>query len=263
MRAPAAAPHLLGLLVLAIAMLGIEYLYIGSGPDQLSFNSQKPVYTQLTTKPPGIPPLLQKVFVAISFHYDIQRLSYLYENLETISRWETQVDCCIGTNAPEKLLPFLQNASTATAFTKRVEMCRVQDLSMPLLLNWRTRESMKVAFASPLNYTAFVFVEDDLFLTWEALLKWDEDVQILHPNNFTRTFFRYEISPQDGRPYSLDYVGKGTHRAKTFYRDDAKQDARVFVQAGGEASYSGMFVATREHLSRFIASPFWSCKSAL
>lgn len=210
----------------------------------------------------GMPPLLSKLFVAISFHYDTKRLSYLFENLETISRWETPVDCCIGTNAPEKLMAFLHDASTATPFTQKVAICPLQDVSTPHLLSWKTRESMEVAFASTINYTAFVFLEDDLFVTWDALLKWEEDVQILHPHNFTRTFFRYEISPQDGRPYSLDYVGKGTHRVKTFFQDGPGSNAKIFVQAGGEASYSGMFVATRKQLSRFISSPFWSCKSA-
>lgn len=236
-------------------------MYIGTWHQQTSLSHQDLIYSGQTAYSSQKRPLLQNLFVAISFHYDIQRLSYLYENLETISRWQTRVDCCIGTNEPEKLLAFLHNASLATSFTQKVTICPLQDLSFPYLLNWRTRESMEVAFASPLNYTAFIFVEDDLFVTWDALLKWDEDIQILQPHNFTRTFFRYEISPKDGRPYSLDYVGKGTHRVKTFFRDDIKRDARVFVQAGGEASYSGMFVATRELLSRFIASSFWSCKS--
>jgi len=240
-----------------ISVLLLAFILLLCFNDTVLLHPQELAYTQIAPSS-QIPLLLQKVHVSIPFHYDVRRLSNLYENLNTISRWEAQVDCCIGTNAPDKLLMFLHDASIATPFTRKVTICPVQDLSTPLLLNWRTRESMEVAFASPLNYTTFVFAEDDLIVTWEALLKWEEDIQILHPKNFTRTFFRYEISPQDGRPYSLDDVGGGVRRATIF--NDAQDNARAFVQAGGSGTYSGMFVATRHQMACFIASHFWSCK---
>jgi hypothetical protein len=214
-----------------------------------------------TTSSHDVPQMLGRIHVSISFHYTVERLHILYENLETISRWETIADVCIGTNAPEKVLVFLQSPPLATEFTRKVAMCPVQNLTTPTLLNWRTRESMERAFLSPLNYTAFIFVEDDLYVTWEALLKWEEDTQILQHHNFMRTFFRYEFSPLDGQLHSLDYQGQGTHRVVTFPPgDDDRKDERSFVQLGGATTYSGMFIATRGQLSRFIASEFWSCK---
>lgn len=261
-RVPGAVWQLLGFIVVAISFFWGEFIYFGAiYYNPLSGQNLKYIQSALTASPSEVPVLLQKMHVAISFHYNVQRLSYLFENLETISRWETEVDVCIGTDAPEKLLIFLQNASTATAFTQRVTMCPVQDLSLPFLLNWRTRESIQTAFASPVNYTAFVFAEGDLFVTWEALLKWEEDTQILYPHNFTRTFFRYEVSPQDGKSYSLDFHNSGPSRAIAFFEDDVQKETRHFVQAGGfEGTYSGIFVATRAQMSRFIASEFWSCK---
>lgn len=219
-----------------------------------------------TASPYDIPQMLGKIHVSISFQYTVERLHILYENLATISRWDTTADVCIGTNAPEKVLIFLQSPPLATEFTRKVSMCPVQNLDMPLLLNWRTRESMERAFLSPLDYTAFIFVEDDLYVTWEALLKWEEDTQILQHHNFMRTFFRYEFSPQDGQLHSADYHGQGAHRVINFSLgddtdDDAKKNGTSFVQLGDAMTYSGMFIATREQMSHFIASPFWSCKS--
>jgi hypothetical protein len=207
----------------------------------------------------AVPSLLKRPFVAISFHYKVERLSHLHSNLETIKRWQASADVCVGTNEPDQLNDFLRYSPLSSNFTRSVRMCPIQNMTSPFLLNWRTREALAGALDSIRNYTAFIFVEDDLILTWEALLKWVDDTNILLPHGFTRSFFRYEIKPEGGGPYTLDHIGQGTPRAIAF--SDSRNRTRYYVQAGGyEGTYCGMFVATKHQLSRFIKSEFWECK---
>ena len=67
------------------------------------------------------------------------------------------------------------------------------------MLNWRTREHLADAYESSLDYSAFDFWEDDLIVTWDALVSWAKDTEILEPFNFTRSFDRYEFSPETGQ----------------------------------------------------------------
>ena len=139
-------------------------------------------------------------------------------------------------------------------------MCSLTDMTSPLLLNWRTRETLEGAFTSSDNYSVFVFLEDDLFVSWEALLKWAQDSKILNRHGFRRSFFRFEINPKDGHAWTLDYIGEGSLKKLAF--PDANNITRYYVQAEGfGGTYCGIFVATIDQLSRFISSEFWSCKS--
>ncbi len=43
-----------------------------------------------------------------------------------------------------------------------------------------------------------MYMEDDDFLTWEALLSWADDEAALGALGFTRSFVRIETSPDTG-----------------------------------------------------------------
>jgi hypothetical protein len=240
----------------------MEFFWLRSALRSTSSTSKAPYKTfeKLGYQSPESPTLLGRIHVSISFHFNVQRLTYLSRNLETMSLWDNVPDVCIGTNEPSKLLAYLQNPVTGTAFSRKVTLCQIKNLSLPNLLNWRTREAMYLAFESSVHYNTFVFLEDDVFITWEKMLKWEADIQILKAHNFTRTFLRYEISPLNGEPHTLDFHDTGPSRLVAFPQQDG-EDPKYFVQAGGlEGTYAGMFVATRQQMSDFIHSSFWSCK---
>jgi len=48
------------------------------------------------------------------------------------------------------------------------------------------------------NHTAFMYIEDDDFLAWEALLGWAADQAPLAALGFTRSFARVETRADDG-----------------------------------------------------------------
>ncbi|EWM20203.1 hypothetical protein Naga_100947g2 [Nannochloropsis gaditana] len=259
-RVPAAAGQLLGLITVLISILGMEFFWLRNALRSTSSTSKAPykTFSKLGSQSRQTPTLLGRIHVSISFHFNVQRLTYLSRNLETMSLWDNVPDVCIGTNEPSKLLAYLQNPVTGTAFSRKVTLCQINNLSLPNLLNWRTREAMQLAFQSSVHYNTFVFVEDDVFITWDKMLKWEEDSQMLKAHNFTRTFLRYEISPLNGEPHTLDFHDAGPSRLVAFPQQDG-EDAKYFVQAGGfEGTYAGMFVATRQQMLDFINSSFWS-----
>ena len=48
------------------------------------------------------------------------------------------------------------------------------------------------------NYTAFMYVEDDVLVRWETMVAWAEDDALLAPFGFQRGFFRVESNFQSG-----------------------------------------------------------------
>jgi len=60
-----------------------------------------------------------------------------------------------------------------------------------------------VASACAGNHTAMMYMEDDDFLTWEALLSWADDEAALAAIGFTRSFVRIETLPETGAWVSM------------------------------------------------------------
>ena len=56
------------------------------------------------------------------------------------------------------------------------------------------------------NYTLFVYMEDDLELTWAALQAWALDESLLAPLGYHRGFVRTEVAQWDGSIMAPDQV---------------------------------------------------------
>ena len=50
-----------------------------------------------------VSPLLAKLFVCISFAWDVSKLGYLEQSISTVLGYPTSVDVCAVTNAPDRL----------------------------------------------------------------------------------------------------------------------------------------------------------------
>jgi hypothetical protein len=48
-------------------------------------------------------------------------------------------------------------------------------------------------------------MQDDMRVTWPALVSWAVDTRLLEPQNFTRCFFRSEVIPTNGGVSLLDW----------------------------------------------------------
>ncbi len=75
-----------------------------------------------------------------------------------------------------------------------------------------------------------MYMEDDDFLTWEALLSWADDEAELGALGFTRSFVRIETSPETGA------LGFATRLACTPLPDRGKHGSRGTLVAGSPHS---------------------------
>jgi hypothetical protein len=159
---------------------------------------------------PPVHPLLERIMVSISSSWDVQRLTYLERVLMGINEWRApRVDVCIGSNAPNLHQYILSNSLKHLNASGNIHTCPLPgDLFHPTALNWRTREILgERSLDTEANYTAFVFLEDDLMLSWEALVAWAEDTTILEPYGLKRSFFRTEVHYVTAFPMHQEYLG--------------------------------------------------------
>ena len=152
----------------------------------------------------------------IAFHLKPARLKYLVEVIAQLRRLPfSDIVIAIDTNSPETRA-FLRAANCDVADI----ICVHDSLSHPFLLTWAHREPMRRA-ASEFEY--FMYVEDDILVTPEAVRLWHERLPTLSRDGYLPGFLEVEqnrmgelvssdfcrrvrdteIVHVDGRPYLL------------------------------------------------------------
>mmetsp|Transcript_6346 Transcript_6346/g.18245 ORF Transcript_6346/g.18245 Transcript_6346/m.18245 type:complete len:432 (-) Transcript_6346:294-1589(-) len=242
---------------------------------------------------PAVPSLLRHVLVGISFHFSRKKLVFLKFTLSIVSTWRTKVDVCLITDGEEALQKVLNRwafpgvricpftaplPSEERSFIGGIE----RDVAKWALL-WAHREVFETQLQT-YDHTAFIYLEDDTEISWEALLSWGADAEALAPLGFQRGFFRTEVR-HDGREVLLD-VGE------TINMTDWKRTVEVDCRAAPccqvedpevpywqlregpplcqhrhyismHQPFMGMWLCTRAQLAQFTASPLWHKEVAL
>lgn len=131
-------------------------------------------------------------------------------------------------------------------------------------LLWVHREAIFRAVQSK-QYSTVIYMEDDTYLSWSALQSWAADTEILAPRNFTRCFYRTEVSPATGEDVMLDWVQPlKMSNARTLDSHILEMHPfqhRRFLEP--RQPFQGMWVANKDQLARFVRHPFWSIQGAL
>lgn len=251
--------------------LGISFQELWTQRQQATRTlSTFPLSQLAATLPPPSPvhPLLKRVMVSISCFWDVKRLSYLERDLVGISQWRSsRVDICIGTNEPDLFRTSFQDPYLGRLNSSgNIHICPLPGgpLSDNALLNWRTRQLLQFGYEdTTANYTSFIFLEDDLLPTWEALEAWAEDTDLLEPRGLKRSFFRVELLPDSGITVHQDFMVPWSPLSfkHVVIPSGAGGADRRFWQLE-TISYTGVFVATRAQLGRYIKSKEWSDTTA-
>ncbi|CAL5224022.1 g6642 [Coccomyxa viridis] len=94
--------------------------------------------------------------------------------LDSIRTFPTSAKVCIITNQPELL-----TASSILSQYPNTSICgRSDNIEHPYMLAWAHRDVIKTAWMEGEDgerYSLFLYMEDDLLLTWRALHAWAED----------------------------------------------------------------------------------------
>ena len=180
--------------------------------------------------------------IHIAFHYNYERLKYLKTVIDTICGYEfCKISVVIDTNSEEFKL-------SDVAITGSHVHCRVEiheRLEHPYLLTWAHRDHIEV---NADEYDYYMYIEDDIAVSWDSLNAWRDDQSLLHPLGLLRGFVRTETR-KDGALVASDYESRQS--LKKVIRIENKR----FLHTG--YPYQAFWIYSKNQLDSFINSRCW------
>lgn len=133
---------------------------------------------------------MKHLLVCISHHDSPGRLQYLERVLDELEKYRVSYEVVIDTN--------LVGIGTAPRVADNITTVAHPNLEHPFLLCWLHRQHMKAAIE---NFEWFLYLENDLLLSFENFKHYQENFEMLWPN-FVPSFLRTETI--DGEEFALD-----------------------------------------------------------
>ncbi len=112
-----------------------------------------------------------KLLVCIAFHHNLDRLKYLFKVIDELVKWPVDLKVIVDTN---KDLP--------------MDCVVHNDLQHPFHLTWMHRKHIKENID---NFDCFMYIEDDMLVSWENFKAYLEKFYLLYPN-YIPSFIRIE-----------------------------------------------------------------------
>jgi hypothetical protein len=183
------------------------------------------------------------LLVHIAFHYNEDRFKYLFSVLEKISLYDFErIDVYIDTNS-EKLLPGV--ALSDYPGVSSIEVSLHENLDHPFLLTWAHRANME---SLKDEYDYFMYVEDDIAVSYDSLLKWREDSIFLDDYGKIRGFIRTEVNAKN-ELVSSDYKKPIKCKEIVFI------DEKTFIAPANP--YQGFWFYSKKQFDGFYGSECW------
>lgn len=182
------------------------------------------------------------LLVHIAFHFVGDRIQYLKQVLSATYQYPFRhIEIVIDTNTDELDLASLPKASEHIVIRREIH----REMDHPFLLTWQHRPQM---LAQLDQHDYFMYIEDDIVVSSNAIKRWYEDSIDLYPQGYLRGFLRTEIT-RDGTKVSTDQYRKT--RLKNILSINGKP--YYFPQN----PYQGFWIYSREQMGDFIKSPCW------
>lgn len=184
-----------------------------------------------------------KIIIHIAFHYNEERFEYLRGVISSILDYNfNRVDIYIDTNVDN-----FDTGKLGLDLPENIGLKIIphQNLEHPFLLTWQHRKNI-ISLKNEYDY--FMYLEDDISVTYEALRKWREDSVLLYKYGKIRGFIRCEEN-NDHEIVSTDYLEKikcnqiGCFGGKIFFKP--------------KNPYQGFWVYSKEQINKFIESMCW------
>jgi len=184
-----------------------------------------------------------KLIVHIAFHFVEDRVKYLETIITNLQSYEfLQIDIVIDTNSTEAMKKVsFEKTHSNTSITFRVH----NDLSHPYLLTWRHRSSMSESLD---DYDYFMYLEDDIYVPFEALHRWRSDSCLLYPFGYLRGFLRVE-KDKNGTLVCVDQHKRAKVRNLVRVEDSLYYSPHV--------PYQAFWICDHQQMMHFICSPAW------
>jgi len=185
-----------------------------------------------------------RLLVHIAFHFVEKRLSYLEKVLATLNSYDfSEVSIVVDTNTEETkvllMIPVLQSHVS-------LDFSIHSNLEDPYLLTWTHRRQMETLLN---RFDYFMYLEDDIVVSFPALKRWRIESSWLYPKNHFRGFLRVERDADNGF-VCTDQV---KFPSKRHYFSLKKQ---MFLRPPNP--YQGFWIYDCGQMNTFVTSNAWN-----
>jgi hypothetical protein len=206
-----------------------------------------------------------RILAAVTFHFRESRLQYLFQVLRALCEYPVEVlDVVIVTNVDDQsaltkirdlCAPLFRPFPVRDWSKKSLSMRSVPNLADPWLLPWSHKHLISDMFISPgSNYTHFIYVEDDVLLSFENFCYFLHYRELLKQERLIPSFQRIEYNDSDNRLYLVDQIGVSDF----FSRKRVDMDGYAFVNL--DYPYNAMFVLDQDLALEYVETPSFDLK---
>lgn len=176
----------------------------------------------------------------ISFYYLEERIIYINRIIEETNKYEHTTDIFIHTNN-ENL-----NENSLNTYTNGCIRVIYHDLSHihPFYLTWKCRELLQ---QQQNDYDAFMYIEDDILVPYNAVKYWLEYNERLIQMNYNLGFVRIEV--ENNVEYITDFFGKQLDTIINL-------DGTIYC-VNNHNPYCAFWIYNKNEFNRFVNSQYY------
>jgi len=200
-----------------------------------------------------------RILIAVTFHFREARLQYLFQALRGLAEFPVDVlDVVIVTNVNDQMalkqieelcgplfLPFPGRRTSK----RTLSFESFPSLADAWLLPWSHKHLITDKFLSAgLNYTHFIYLEDDILLSFDNLRYFLHYRDLLNREGLIPSFLRVEYNDADNRLYLVDQVGVSDFNS----RKHIDVDGYTFVNL--DYPYNALFILDRDLALEYVST---------
>ena len=192
---------------------------------------------------------IEKLAIAVTFHYDESRFAYLSQTTSQFGLLANKVDVAVVTNvSDEERQDNIRRAISHDSFS--LQVISPAFLEHPYLLTWSHFDLFRRLFREDQSITHFMYLEDDIRVNPENIAYWLRGRESLRQFGLIPSFLRYELKKHDNRPYSTDVT-----RNVKLVRLPRVRVTDTYFYVNLPQPYQGMYLLDRELMNEHIVKP--------
>jgi hypothetical protein len=203
---------------------------------------------------------LTKLLVAITFHFNEERLGYLEAVASELGSFAENIQVVIITNESnpachEKIRNRLPTLSSLEIFVPKL-------LGHPYLLTWSHMEVFRSYFKSCDDISHFLYLEDDILIRKENIKYWLKGREALNAHQIIPSFLRCEVGERSSIKVATDITA-----SVSFFWVPKIKISSGYYYANLPQPYQGMYLLDRplaeKHLFGLSSSPdfgYWAIR---
>lgn len=195
--------------------------------------------------------LIENLLVAVTFHYDEARLTYLEKVCQQIPSLGFTHKVLIITNVLDQNLK--NKIRDRLEFLENYEVISHPSMGHPYFLTWGHLPIFRHSLLEDSSYSHFMYLEDDIQITSKNICYWLRGRNELRDLGFYPSFVRYEINNLDQLSYSTDI----TSRLK-FKKLPHTHITPDYAYLNSPQPYQGMYLMDREMMTEYFNSAAYS-----